>query len=480
VPTASSRTFLRNSAQSRRWARLFPTAMFAVAALTACGSDTTAPPIAASIVLSVPSTETPAGGTLQYTATVKDAGGKTINLTPTWTVVHGGGTINSSGLFTAGDSAGTFANTVVATSGSATASSSVTVDAGLLSSITVSPSTATLHAGGTQQFTAVGKDAHGNVVSIADRTWSIAAAGGTIDTSGLFTAGTTTGTFANTVTATSGSVSGTGSVTVTGGAVATIEITLDTTTLAIGGTHQYIVTGKDANNNLVPVVPAPVWSVVAGGGTIDTTGLFTAGTVSGQFVNTIHVVSGTLSASMTVKIAAGALASIAVAPTTVSLTPGGTQPYTAVGKDAHANVVPITPTWSVAAGGGTIDAGTGLFTAGTTAGTFTNTVTATSGSVSGTASVTVSAGPLVNLTITPSSTTIVVGTNQQFTVAGTDAHNNPVPVVSPTWSVFAGGGTINNNGLFTAGSVVGTYTNTVVVTSGTVAGVATVTVTAGP
>jgi hypothetical protein len=482
VPTSSIRSFNRYSAQASRWAKLIPAAIFA-AAVAACGgndNNVTAPKTAASIVLSVPSTETPAGGTLQYTATVKDANGNTIDLKPVWSVAHGGGTINSSGLFTAGDSAGSYANTVVATSGTATASGSVTVVAGALSIITVSPSTVALAAGGTQQYTAVGKDAHGNVVAISDRAWSVAAAGGTIDTSGMFTAGSTAGTFANTVTATSGSVSGTGSVTVGGGPVATIEITLDTTTLATGGTKQYVVTGRDANNNIVPIVPAPVWTVVAGGGTIDANGLFTAGTVSGEFVNTIHVVSGTVSASMTVTIAAGALASIAVTPSTVSLASAGTQQFTAVGKDAHDNVVPITPAWSVVAGGGTIDGTSGLFTAGSTGGTFTNTVSAAVGSVSGTASVTVTGGVLASITVSPSTTTLSAGGQQLFTAVGHDADNNVV-AFTPTWSVAAGGGTIDGTtGQFTAGTTAGTFTNSVTATSGSVSGTASVTVSAGP
>jgi hypothetical protein len=85
------------------------------------------------------------------------------------------------------------------------------------------------------------------------------------------------------------------------------------------------------------------------------------------------------------------LATITVTPANPTLTAGNTQQFTAVGKDADGNDVSITPTWSVEAGGGTID-NNGMFTAGSTAGTFTSTVKATSGGVSGTATVTVTAG----------------------------------------------------------------------------------------
>ncbi len=370
MSTANRKKWLAVFAAPLNWARPLAIAAVATFLLGECnGSDSvTAPATPASIVISAPSGTTPAGGTLQFTATVKDSKGNTIVHAVTWSVAHGGGTINSSGLFTAADSAATYANTVVAAIGAvASAGSSVTVTAGALSTIAVTPATVSLAASATQQFTAVGKDAHGNVVPLPGRAWSVTAAGGTIDTSGIFTAGTTAGTFTNTVLATSGADSGSASVTVGGGPLASIEITLDTTTVANGGTHQYIVTGKDAHGNVVPVVPAPTWSVVAGGGTIDpTTGLFTAGTVSGTFVNTIQVVSGTMSANLTVTVAPGPLATITVSPAAPSFAINATQQFTAVGKDAHDNVVVITPVWSVVAGGGTIDASTGLFTAGAT------------------------------------------------------------------------------------------------------------------
>jgi hypothetical protein len=261
--------------------------------------------------------------------------------------------------------------------------------------------------------------------------------------------------------------------------LATITVSPATVSLAGGATQQYAAVGKDAHNNVVTITPA--WTVAAGGGTIDgSTGLFTAGTTAGDFTNTVTATSGAVSGTASVTVTSGVLASITITPSPQSLAVGAQQQFTAVGHDADNNIVAITPTWSVAAGGGTVDASTGLFTAGTTAGTFTNTVTATSGSISGTASVTVTPGALTTITITPSPATLAVHATQQFTVTGTDANNNTVPVPSPVWQVFAGGGTIDANGLFTAGSTIGTFTNTIGVTSGSLAALANVTVTAGP
>jgi len=83
-----------------------------------------------------------------------------------------------------------------------------------LATITVTPSNPTVAAGGTQQFTAVGKDGNGNVVTI-NPTWSLTSVDGTISGDGLFTAGSTTGSFPNAISAKVGNVTGTASVTVT-------------------------------------------------------------------------------------------------------------------------------------------------------------------------------------------------------------------------------------------------------------------------
>ena len=85
----------------------------------------------------------------------------------------------------------------------------------VLTSITVSPSSASVSTGGTQQFTAPGLDQFGNPMSPQPTfTWSVSG-GGTISSSGLFTAGSTAGGPFTVTAAASGGVSGTASVTVT-------------------------------------------------------------------------------------------------------------------------------------------------------------------------------------------------------------------------------------------------------------------------
>lgn len=177
------------------------------------------------------------------------------------------------------------------------------------------------------------------------------------------------------------------------GVLASITVARNPDTLAVGSTGQFTATGRDADGTVVTIHPA--WSVAASGGTISSSGLFTAGTVPGTFANTVKASEGSIAGSASVTVtSAAALASVTVAPSPKNLAIGATQQFTATGRDANGNVLAFTPTWTVQAAGGTIDA-TGLFTAGSAAGTYSNIVMACStaacgsGSVAGFATVTV-------------------------------------------------------------------------------------------
>ena len=448
---------------------------------TACDRNPAAPGVLASLTVSRNPDTLAVGARRQFTAVGTDANGTPVGVKPTWSVAAGGGTVSAAGLFTAGTVPGTFSNSVKATVGSISDQATITVVAGPVATITVTPTSETVVVGATQQFVAVVRDGFGNVLTVAPN-WSVAAGGGTITSGGLFTAGPTAGTYLNSVVASVGSISASATVTVTAGTLASITITPRTATLATNATQQFTAAGKDANGN--PVAIAPIWSVVASGGSINSTGLFTAGTVAGTFPNTVAATVGSVSSRASVTVSAGVVASITIAPTTQSLTIGSFQQFTAVVKDAVGNVLSTLPTWSVAAGGGTINS-TGLFVAGNTAGTFVNTVRATIGGITASATVTVTAGGLATITVTPNAASIAVGGTQQFTAVGKDAAGNSV-AITPTWSVVSSGGTIGSTtGLFTGGAIAGTFANTVRACStaacagGSVSGFATVTVTPG-
>jgi hypothetical protein len=115
--------------------------------------------------------------------------------------------------------------------------------------------------------------------------------------------------------------------------------------------------------------------------------------VHGAYPVTVRATSGghTAFASVTVTGGGGALATIVVTPNPANILVNGTQTFTATGRDAGNHIVALTPTWTVVAGGGSINSSTGVFTAGSVTGSFANSVRATSGALSGFATVNVTA-----------------------------------------------------------------------------------------
>ena len=179
--------------------------------------------------------------------------------------------------------------------------------------------------------------------------------------------------------------------------ITSVQITPSTVSIGAGGSQQFSAQAYDAGNQPVSNV-SYFWLVVAGGGTIDNTGLFTAGSVLGTYTDTVEVVAvqgsitEVVNATVTVTTStAGTLDHIIITPANVTVAPSATRQFTAQGYDvSNVAITGLSYTWSVTAGVGTIT-NTGLFTAGTTAGTFTEgiQVFATQGSVTKTGYATV-------------------------------------------------------------------------------------------
>ena len=164
---------------------------------------------------------------------------------------------------------------------------------GNLTTIEVTPSTATVNVNATEQFNATAKDQDGNVMPDVVITWTSSnETVGTID-AGAFTAkvnGTTT------VTAANGTVNGTATVTVQSGVqpvLTTIDVTPSTTTLNIDDTQEFNATAKDQDGNVMPDVVITWTSSNETVGTIDA-GLFTADVVGTTTVTAANeTVNGT-------------------------------------------------------------------------------------------------------------------------------------------------------------------------------------------
>ncbi|GIW33092.1 Ig-like domain-containing protein [Meiothermus sp.] len=146
-----------------------------------------------------------------------------------------------------------------------------------ISTIEVSPTTATKQVGHTQQFTAVAKDAGGNTISGVTFTWTTSNPSvATVNSSGLATAvavGTAT------ITASAGGKSGTATLTVQippPPAIETIEVSPTTATKQVGHTQQFTAVAKDAGGNTISGVTFTWTSSDDGVATVNSSGLATA------------------------------------------------------------------------------------------------------------------------------------------------------------------------------------------------------------
>ncbi|MGE5647066.1 MAG: beta strand repeat-containing protein [Acidobacteriota bacterium] len=215
--------------------------------------------------------------------------------------------------------------------------------------VSVSPSTATLSAAQTQQFTASVTNTANTAV-----TWTVTQGPGSVDAAGLYTAPANVAAQQTaTLTATSvadPSKSATATITLL---PVTITVSPATTTLFVSQTQQFAATVGNTTN------PSVTWSINPSVGTVSASGLYTApSSLMSQQTVTVTATTqadGTKTAS----------AVITLPPVTLTLSPGAatlygsqTQQFTAtVSNAANTNV-----TWSLSPNVGSVS-GSGLYTA---------------------------------------------------------------------------------------------------------------------
>ena len=282
-----------------------------------------------------------------------------------WSMPEGSaGALTTGGLYTAPSSVGTQQSITITASSQANGSTVGTATVSLLPAITVSvaPTSTTLMSGQTQQFTANVTNSSNTAVN-----WSASFGpdGGSLGTTGLFTAPTTVNQIQTvTITATSQvdpAVSA--SVTLTLLPTVTLTINPSTAVLAVNQTQQLTATLTAPNDDCSGSNCAS-WSISpAGLGSIDASGLYSAPasiapgqTVAVTATTEADGVTATATATITL---IPTTPTIAVQPVTVTLTGGQSQQYYA----AVANLSSTAVTWTMSpAGTGTLSA-SGLYTA---------------------------------------------------------------------------------------------------------------------
>ena len=260
--------------------------------------------------------------------------GHTVNGVVEWTA--SGGTIDTSGVFVAAAAdtyevharrAGLDGHSIVVVSASPETpvppSPPVT-----LAAIEVTPGALRVPPRGTQQFSAIGRLSNGNTATVRVN-WT--ASGGSITTGGLYTAGSTAGTFRVIAVRQGDTQADTSAVTVTATppTFVGVQVSPVSITVAPGVAQQFSAVGKnsDGTNSSIAVT----WS--ATGGTITTGGLYTAGATAGTF-RVIAVRQGDTkadTASVTITAPAPTLTAVEVTPASASLAAGATRQFTARG-----------------------------------------------------------------------------------------------------------------------------------------------------
>ncbi|MFI5303484.1 MAG: Ig domain-containing protein [Nitrospiria bacterium] len=316
---------------------------------------------------------------------------------------------------------------VTAYLGSIAGSSPLTISSATLQSIMVTPANPILPIGLSQSFSATGTYTDGSIHDVSSLvTWSSSAPViAPVDPN--IGAATAAQTGAATITASIGSISGSAVLSVNGAIVLTAVSVSASTTLPVGLTQQFSVTGTFSDSTVRDVTPFVSWTVTGSTSqtvvTISPTGLATtfspgSATISASLAgsnipNPNNVPPGTT----TLQVSTATLQSIAVStPSGLSIPNGRSIQFTAMGAYSDATTHDITSlvTWS--AGTPTV-AFVNIYGLAYAIGPAyaTSAITATLGTVSQSAILTISPLTLQSITVTPYGITIPVGSVQKFT-----------------------------------------------------------------
>jgi hypothetical protein len=384
---------------------------------------------------------------VDFTAIAEINGGGNGKVPVDWEAT--GGTITADGRYTAGTTSGTYKVKGRYRNGkldSAIVAISPPPPGPVLARIDVTPISAALQPGATQQFSATGAMSDGSSTAVTV-TW--AATGGTVTSSGFYTAPSGAGTYLVIATEQTGTLADTAQVTVgtPPPTLSAVILTPGTASLQFGRTQQFSAVGQLSDGSSTSI--AITWS--ATGGTVNASGLYTAGNTAGTFRVIARSANG-LADTSAVTVTAPTITSISLTPATVSLQSGQTQQFSvsAALSNGGTQTNPAV-TWN--ATGGAINS-TGLYTAGATAGSFRVIATSTNGRAD-TSAVTISTPTVTAITVTPASASLTPAQTQQFAASAT--LSNGTTQVNPTVTWSATGGTISTGGLYTAGSTAGSF-----------------------
>jgi hypothetical protein len=344
-----------------------------------------------------------------------------------------------------------------------------------LTSITVTPVTASVPVSGNQQFTAIATYSDGTSIDVTVASaWTSSIPG---NASVNAATGWATGILASTssvITATYGGLSGSATLNVNAATSISFKVIPATASIPVTGTQQYTAIETFSDGTTQDRTLTSTWTASGTHATISNTsptiGVATGVSVGTSTITATYALSPHSPATATLTVTAATSVSFVVTPATASIPITGTQQYTAIETFSDGSTFDRTAvsTWTavdISPGSGVATIlGTGVAT-GASIGQ--STITAAYGVYTGavglanrTAVLTVTAATPVSLIVTPATASVVVGGTQPYAAIEifSDGSNVDRTAVS-TWSTTAGTGTatILSTGVAT-GQSIGTVT----------------------
>ncbi len=336
-----------------------------------------------------------------------------------------------------------------------------------LRTVEVTPTNPQAAAGTTVQFTATGvytdnskQDLTGQVTWASSDT-AAATVSNAAGSNGLVTMA---GVGSTTVSATSGSVIGASTLTVTAATLLSIEVTPPTAIVANGLQRQFAATGVFSDNSTQDLTTQVIWasSNLAVATVSDAAGSLGLATAVGVGTTTIAATSGGVTGSTTMTVTPARLVSIEASPAAASITNASTQQFTATGvfSDSSTQDVTTQATWTSSdTAVATISAVAGSNALATAVGIGTATIAATLEGVTGSTTLIVTPAELISIEVTPAAASVANGRTRQFTATGVYADNSTQDLTTEaTWvssdsTVATVSNAAGSNGLATATDV---------------------------
>jgi len=374
------------------------------------------------------------------TAIFSDTTKQDITAYANWSSSTASATITAAGLATGVSSGST---SITASYGGLSGATTLTVTGAVLASIEVTPINAGIALGTTRQFTATGVYTDNTTQNLTQNvTWSsdnsgIAVISNAQGSHGLvksLATGTTT------IKATSASVQGSASLTITSATLMALDVTPAIPSIPAGLLQQFFATGTFSDGTTKDMTAEVTWnSTDAGVATVsNATGSNGLATTLVQGMATITAIFGNMSGSTLLTVTPATIIAIEVDPLDLSIPRGSIQQFTAAGILSDDAVIDLTPevTWSSSATGvATVSNETGFEGIATTITPGTATITAAYQGLAGSATLTVTPAMLESIAISPVTSSIALGTFQQYNAIGTYSDNSTLDISdSVTWS----------------------------------------------